>query len=114
MNPILLIISAILPIVTTKLTQFKVISPTTASLINGIEGAATAFGTEVTANGSSVTATSLLAALNAALTVLQQQPGITSNALVLIAALTSAIQAGLTATAITAVDPTALAPVTPA
>lgn len=114
MNPILLIVSALFPIVTAELQQFKVISPTTGALIDGIEGAATAFGTEVTANGSSVTATSLLAALNAALMVLQKQTGLSPDVLASIAALTQAIQAGLAATTITAVDPTALAPITPA
>ena len=111
MNPILTIIAALLPIVTAELAQFKVISPTTGALITGIEGAATAFATELTANGTSVNATSLLSALQAALTVLQTLPNVDSKALVLIAALTSAIQAGLTATNITAINPTALQPI---
>lgn len=114
MNPILLIVSALFPIVTAELQQFKVISPTTGNLINGIEGAGVAFETELTTNGPSVNATSLLAALSAGLKVLQTLPSIDSKTLVLIAALTSAIQAGLDATTIAVVDPTALAPVTPA
>jgi hypothetical protein len=115
MNPIFAIISALLPIVTTELQQFKVISPTTGALITGIEGAAAAFDTTLTSavGSSTVTATSLLAAISAAVTVLQTQTGISPTALVLVAALDKAITAGLAATAITSVDPSQLQPIAP-
>lgn len=117
MNPIFLIISAILPIVTAELQQFKAISPSIASLINGIEGAGVAavgaLGTSATGTPS-ITATSLLAAVAAGLQVLQTQTTIPPNTLILISALNSAIAAGLAATNITSVDPTKLQPVTPA
>jgi len=111
MNPIFLIISALLPIVTTELQQFKVISPQVGSLITGIEAAATAAGTELTSGTPSITATSLLAAISAALSVLQTQTTISPNVLAIIAAFDAALQAGLAATKITVVDPTKLQPI---
>lgn len=115
MNSILMIISALLPVVVNALEGFKTISPTVGNLITSIGSAGTAFATEVTSN--SVSATTILAAIGAAVTVLQQeltgQPG-TASVLLYVAALNSAIQAGLAATTITSVNPAALTPVTPA
>ena len=66
------IVSSLLPVVVTALEGFKTISPTTGNLITSIGGAATAFAGEVATNGTSVTATSILAAIGAAVTVLDQ------------------------------------------
>jgi hypothetical protein len=117
MTAILTIISALLPVVVQALEGFKAINPTVGNLITSIGSAGTVFATEVTANGSSITATTILAAIGAAVTVLQQeltgQPG-AAAVLLYVAALDAAIQAGLSATTITSVDATKLAPVTAA
>ena len=117
MNPIFTIVSGILPIAIQELEQFKVISPQVGTLITGIEGAGAAAVQALSSGPSgnvSVTATSLLAAISAAIQVLQTQTGLSPTALAIIAALDSAIAAGLAATNITSVDPTKLQPVTPA
>lgn len=117
MGSILAIISALLPVVVNALESFKTISPTIGNLITSVSSAGTVFATEVAANGSSVTATTVLAAIGAAVTVLQQelvnQSG-TTAVLLYVAALDAAIQAGVSATSITSVDPTKLVPVIPA
>ena len=119
MSSIFLIISALLPILTSSLQNAKVISPTVGGLITGIEGAASAVITALGAPGAtatpSVTVTTLLTAISGALQVLQTQTGINYQTLLIIAAVDSAIQAGLTAvTSITSVDPTKLQPIQPA
>jgi hypothetical protein len=61
-----------------------------------------------------VTATSLLAAIASALSVLQTQTTLDPVALLITNAFVQAAQAGLAASKITVVDPTALKPITPA
>ena len=115
MSGIFLLISALLPIVTSTLQNYKVISPAIGSLINGIEGAASAATSALTSSTGtpSITATSLLAAINAALAVLQTQTTINPTDLLIIKAFDTAIQAGLAASQITEVDPTKLQPIEP-
>ena len=119
MSSIFLIISALLPILTSTLQNLKVISPSSGGLITGIEGAAAVVIQELTTPGAtatpSITVTSLLTAISAALQVLQTETTISPTTLLIIAAVDSAIQAGLTAVSqITSVDPTKLQPITPA
>jgi hypothetical protein len=119
MSSIFLIISALLPILTNALQGAKVISPSVSGLITGIEGAAGAVVTALTAPGAtatpSVTVQSLLGAISAGLQVLQTETSISPTTLAIIAAVDTAIQAGLTAVAqLTTVDPTKLQPITPA
>lgn len=114
MSSIFLIISAILPIVTNVLQSYKTISPGLASLITGIEGAAQALVTELTnpATGQlSVTASSLLSAIAAALSILQTQKVLTPTDSLIATAFVSAAQAGLAASSVTVVDPAALKPI---
>ena len=117
MSSILLIISALLPILTSTLQSYKAISPTTGNLITGIEAAIAAVVSEFSTAGStatpSITATSLLTAIQAAVSVLQTQTTISPKDLIIIAAVDSAIQAGLAASQITSVNPSTLAPITP-
>lgn len=111
------IISALLPVVVNALEGFKAISPTVGGLITAVGTAATTFTSEVTANGASITATTFLAAIAAVIPVLQAELAGSPNSttvLIYIAALDSAIAAGLAATKITAVDPAQLQPATPA
>lgn len=109
------IIGALLPFALSELQQFKVISPQIASLITAIEGSAASFTSGITtSNGAAnITATSLLSAISAAVTVLQSQTTIPPATLAIIQAVDSAIQAGLAARNITSVDPTALKPISP-
>lgn len=115
MGSILLIINALFPFVVDELQQYKVVSGPTGDLISGIERAASSFATEVTSASSgttlSVTATSLLAAVAAAVQVLQASTTISPKTLSIIAAFNSAIAAGVAASSITVVDPTALKPI---
>src|SRR5277367_4308978 len=100
MSAIFLIISALLPILTNALQSAKTISPSVSGLITGIEGAASAVVTALTGSGAtetpSVTVTTLLSAISAALQVLQTETNISPTTLLIIAAVDSAIQAGLT------------------
>lgn len=118
MNSIFGIISALLPIVTGALQGFKVISPTTGSLITSIEGAAQQFTETLTTPGAtataSITAASILGAIAAVLPVLRAElptDGTASKVLLYITALEGAIVAGVAAANITEVDPTLLKPV---
>lgn len=118
MSSIFLIISALLPILTETLQGAKVISPSISSLITGIEQAASAVVTAFSAPGATatptVTVTTLLGAISAALQVLQTQTQIDPATLLIIAAVDSAIQAGITSVSqITSVDPTKLQPIQP-
>lgn len=118
MTSIFLIISALLPILTNSLQGAKAISPSIASLITGIEQAAAAVVTAFSAPGAtstpSITVTTLLAAISSGLQVLQTETQISPSTLLIIAAVDSAIQAGLTAVSqITSVDPTKLQPIAP-
>jgi len=113
MNSIFLIISALLPILTSTLESSKTITPEIGSLITGIEAAAADLIAEIKGGGTSVTATSLLAAISSALSVLQTQTTLNPEALIIANSFVSAAQAGLAASNIAAVDPTKLAPVTP-
>lgn len=114
MTGIFLLINALLPLLVSTLQNYKIISPALGNLINGIEGAASAAGTALESSsgtGVSITATTLLAAINAAVQVLQSQTTIKPTDLLIIAAFDSAVQAGLAASKITTVDPTQLQPV---
>lgn len=118
MSGIFLIISSLLPILIQALQGAKVISPAIGGLITGIEGAASTVVTELTAPGAtatpSVTVQTLLTAISAGLQVLQTETNISPTTLLIIAAVNSAIQAGLVAVAgIKSVDPTQLQPITP-
>jgi hypothetical protein len=118
MSSVFLIISALLPILTSALQGAKVISPGIAGLITGIEQAAAAVTTELTAPGAtstpSITALTLLSAISSGLQVLQTETNIAPTTLLIIAAVNSAIQAGLVAVSkVTSVDPTQLQPIVP-
>jgi hypothetical protein len=111
------IISALLPVVLDELEKFKTISPTTGSLITGITGAASTFAATISSGtASTITAMSILTAISATLQVLKAElptDGTATAILVYIAALESAVAAGLASTDITSVDATKLIPVTP-
>jgi folate-dependent tRNA-U54 methylase TrmFO/GidA len=113
MNSIFMIVSAILPFLLTELQQYKVVSPSLASLIEGIESAASAFASDITGKDGnlSITAAGLLAAISAAVSVLKTQTTISPVALSLITALDQAVAAGIAASNITSVDPTKLNPI---
>jgi hypothetical protein len=116
MGSILSIVGALLPFAIPEPQQFKVLSPQLGSLITGIEGAAQAFLTEFTGASKatpSVTAIALLSSISAAIAVLQTQTSINPSALKITSALATAIQAGIVASAVTAVDPSKLSPITP-
>jgi hypothetical protein len=112
---VFLLINALLPLLVSTLQNYKAISPGVGSLITGIEGAVSAAVTALEGSGStpSVTATSLLAAIQAAVAVLQSQTTINPTDLLIIQAFNSAVSAGLSASKITSVDSTQLQPVTP-
>jgi hypothetical protein len=112
---VFLLINALLPLLVSTLQNYKAISPGVGSLITGIEGAVSAAVSAIEGSGStpSITATSLLSAIQAALAVLQTQTKISPGDLLVISAFTAAVQAGLAASKIAVVDPTQLEPVTP-
>lgn len=120
MGTALTLIGALLPFVLSELQSFKAISPSLSALITGIEGAASTLISEITATAQqaptaapSVTVISLLAAINAAITVLQGQTTISPGGLAITKAFGVAVSAGLAASGITSVDPTKLAPIAP-
>ena len=113
MTPIILtLISSLLPIVVTELQNLTGLSPAVGTLIDGLGTAATGLATTLTS--SPATAPAVLTALGATMTVLQTElagNGQATNALIYLGAFDAAVQAGLAASKITAVDPTLLAPV---
>lgn len=115
MNLILILVSSLLPVVVSELQKLTGLSSTTASLIDGLGQAATGLASSLTS--SPTTAASVLAALGATVSVLQtelQGNSGATTALLYLGAADAAVQAGLTASKITSVDPSALVPVTPA
>lgn len=118
MNTIFTLIGALLPILTSTLESYKAITPSVAGIITGIEGAIAAFVTEITGSGATstptITAISLLSAIQAAVSILQTQTTISPASLVIITAVDTAISAGIAAANITSVDPSKLQPITPA
>src|ERR1700761_8560070 len=116
MTSIIAIISALSPIVLGLLKSTTGIPATTLNLISGIEQAVAEFLTLIKTGGSSanqVTAASVLAAIQASISILQQETTLSPVALSYIAALDKALQAGMAAyTATTTVDPNQLQPIT--
>jgi hypothetical protein len=108
---ILTIISALLPFLITELQQYKVISPSIATLITGVEGAATTLVSSATT--SPVTAVSILTSISAAVKVLQSQTTISPLTLSIINAVDAALAAGIDASTVTVVNPAALQPESP-
>lgn len=111
MTAILTIIGALLPFLLTELQNLKVISPGLAALIEGIEGAGASFLTTASTNPTS--AITILAAIQAALAVLQTETTVDPKTLATIAAFDSAITAGINAAKIDSVDPSKLHPIAP-
>jgi hypothetical protein len=115
MGSVLLIINALFPLVINELQSSKAISANLASLISGIERAASEFATDISSSPTTltVTATSLLAAISAATQALQATTTLSPVTLSIIEAMDKAIAAGLSASSVTIVDPTQLKPIAP-
>lgn len=115
MNAIMLLVNAFLPLALTELQALTGLSPNIATLIQGIDAAGTQFLTLYkSGQGNTVTATSILTAVQAAITILQSQKEIDPKALAISSALAKMIQAGIDANNnLTEVDPNALQPIQP-
>lgn len=113
MNPLFAIISALASLTVTELEQFNTISPTTGALVTGINGAIDVFVNTFKGGTNTPTAASILSAINASVTVLQNQTNIDPKALTITQAFLKAAQAGLDASNVTIVDPSQLKPIEP-
>ena len=112
---ILMLVSSLLPVIVTELQKLTGLSPAVGNLIDGLGTAATGLASTLTSSPS--TAPAVLAALGATITVLQGELDgneQATNVLIYLGAFDEAVQAGLTASKITAVDPAQLNPVVPA
>ena len=112
MTLILSLISSLLPVVVAALQKVTGLSPSLATLIESLGSAGATLGATLTA--SPQTASSILAAFSATITVIQQE--LTGNtgattALIYLGAFEAAVAAGLAASKITSVDPTQIQPV---
>lgn len=115
MNGILILITALAPLALQELQSLAGLSPQTAGLVQGIIGAVNVFSTLFkSGKGNTVTAGSVLAALQASVAILQTQTDVDPKALAITNAFLKAIQAGIDANAeLTTVDPDALQPIAP-
>ncbi len=109
------LVTALEPLALQELQALTGLSPQTAALVTGITGAINIFSTLVKAGkGNTVTAASILAALQASVGVLQTQTTLDPKALAITSAFLKAIQAGIDANAeLTTVDPNVLQPIEP-
>lgn len=103
------IISALFPLLLQELANLKVISPSLANLIGGIETAAAPLIDDA-ASLTAPTIQAIFSSVTAALTVLQSQTTLSPTALLIAKAISDAATAGYAASQVTAVDPTLLKP----